>query len=139
VLTDRGLPAAVADIADRATVPVTIAFELPARLPQPVESAAYFVVCEALANVAKHSGADYAEIRGWLAENRLLVEVRDNGAGGANASAGTGLAGLADRLSVIDGRLLISSPPGGPTVRRAEIPVPAQQNTQPRPRAVRIT
>ena len=129
VLTDRGLPAAVADIADRATVPVTTAFELPARLPQPVESTAYFVVCEALANVAKHSGADHAEIRGWLAEDRLLVEVRDNGTGGANASAGTGLAGLADRLSVIDGRLLVSSPPGGPTVLRAEIPVPMQENT----------
>jgi signal transduction histidine kinase len=129
VLTDRGLPAAVADIADRATVPVTTAFELPARLPQPVESAAYFVVCEALANVAKHSGADRAEIRGWLTEDRLLVEVRDNGGGGANASAGTGLAGLADRLSVIDGRLLVSSPPGGPTVLRAEIPVPMQENT----------
>ena len=123
VLTDRGLPAAVADIADRATVPVTTAFELPARLPPSVESAAYFVVCEALANVAKHSGADHTEIRGWLAEDRLLVEVRDNGAGGANATAGTGLAGLADRLSVIDGRLLVSSPPGGPTVLRAEIPV----------------
>ena len=124
VLTDRGLPAAVADLADRATVPVTTVFELPARLPRPVESAAYFVVCEALANVAKHSGADRAEIRGWLAENRLVVEVCDNGGGGANASAGTGLAGLADRLSVIDGRLLVSSPPGGPTVLRAEIPVP---------------
>ena len=129
VLTDRGLPAAVADIADRATVPVTTAFELPARLPQPVESAAYFVVCEALANVAKHSGADRAEIRGWLTEDRLLVEVRDNGGGGADASAGTGLAGLADRLSVIDGRLLVSSPPGGPTVLRAEIPVPMQEST----------
>jgi signal transduction histidine kinase len=124
VLTDRGLPAAVADIADRATVPVTTVFDLPARLPPPVESAAYFVVCEALANVAKHSGADRAEIRGWLAENRLLVEVRDNGSGGASASGGTGLAGLADRLSVIDGRLLVSSPLGGPTVLRAEIPLP---------------
>jgi signal transduction histidine kinase len=123
ILTDRGLPAAVADIADRATVPVTTAFELPARLPQPVEAMAYFAICEALANVAKHSGADRAEIRGWLAQDRLLIEVRDNGIGGANASAGTGLAGLADRLSVLDGRLLVASPPGGPTLLRAEIPV----------------
>lgn len=123
VLTDRGLPSAVADVADRSAVPVTTAFDLPERLPASVESTAYFVVCEALANVAKHSGAQHAEVSGLLAAGRLLVEVRDNGRGGADADRGSGLAGLADRLAVMDGRLLVSSPPGGPTVLKVEIPV----------------
>jgi signal transduction histidine kinase len=122
VLTDRGLPAAVADVADRLTISVSTDFDLPVRLSQQVESVAYFVVCEALANVTRHSGADRAEVTGRLREDLLTVEIRDNGSGGADTAAGTGLAGLADRLSVVEGRLHISSPPGGPTVLRAEIP-----------------
>ena len=92
------------------------------RLDQAVESAAYFVVCEALANVAKHSGAGRAEVRGGHSRGRLLLEVRDDGRGGADASAGSGLTGLADRVSVLDGTLTLSSPPGGPTLLRVEFP-----------------
>ncbi|MCX4908988.1 sensor histidine kinase [Streptomyces sp. NBC_00878] len=122
VLTDYGLPAAVADAADRSTVPVDVNLELPGRPPQAVESAAYFVVCEALANVAKHSGADRAQVSGGHRDGRLFLEVRDDGCGGADASAGSGLTGLADRVSVLDGRLALTSPPGGPTLLRVEFP-----------------
>ncbi|MGW0331256.1 sensor histidine kinase [Streptomyces sp. NPDC003011] len=122
VLADYGLEAAVADAADRSPVPVDLALELPQRLPQPVESAAYFVVCEALANVARHSGASRAEVSGGHRDGRLVLRVRDDGCGGADAAGGTGLTGLADRVSVLDGRLSVSSPPGGPTLLRVEIP-----------------
>ncbi|MET7851348.1 sensor domain-containing protein [Streptomyces avermitilis] len=122
VLADYGIEAAVADAADRSVVPVDVALELPGRLPQAVEAAAYFVVCEALANVAKHSGASRAEVSGGHRDGRLVLEVRDDGAGGANAADGSGLTGLADRVSVLDGRLALSSPPGGPTLLRVEIP-----------------
>ncbi|GHB37750.1 histidine kinase [Streptomyces viridiviolaceus] len=122
VLTDYGLEAAVADAADRSPVPVDVDLELPERLPRPVESAAYFVVCEALANVARHSGAGRAEVSGGYGDGRLVLRVRDDGRGGADARGGTGLTGLADRVSVLDGRLSLSSPPGGPTLLRVEIP-----------------
>lgn len=121
VLVDRGLPAAVADIADRSPVTVVTDLVLPGRLPRSVETTAYFVVCEALANVAKHANADRAEVSARLKEDVLTLEIRDNGVGGAD-TAGRGLAGLADRLAVVEGRLLVSSPPGGPTVLRTEIP-----------------
>ncbi len=122
VLADYGLEAAVDDAADRSAVPVDVRLELPGRLPQAVEAAAYFVVCEALANVARHSGADRAEVTGGHGDGRLLLQVRDDGRGGAAAGAGSGLTGLADRVSVLDGRLSLSSPPGGPTLLRVEIP-----------------
>ncbi|MEU0945946.1 sensor domain-containing protein [Streptomyces canus] len=122
VLADYGLSAAVADAADRSVVPVDVDLSVPGRLDQAVEAAAYFVVCEALANVAKHSGAGRAEVRGGHSRGRLLLEVRDDGRGGADASAGSGLTGLADRVSVLDGRLTLSSPPGGPTLLRVEFP-----------------
>jgi signal transduction histidine kinase len=122
VLADYGLEAAVADAADRSPVPVDLDLRLPRRLPQPVESAAYFVVCEALANVARHSGASRAEVSGGHRDGRLVLRVRDDGHGGADAAGGTGLTGLADRVSVLDGRLSVSSPPGGPTLLRVEIP-----------------
>ncbi|MGC0402044.1 signal transduction histidine kinase [Streptomyces sp. SAI-126] len=122
VLADYGLAAAVADAADRSVVPVDVELAVPGRLDQAVESAAYFVVCEALANVAKHSGAGRAEVRGGHSRGRLLLEVRDDGRGGADASAGSGLTGLADRVSVLDGTLTLSSPPGGPTLLRVEFP-----------------
>ncbi|WP_405611138.1 sensor histidine kinase [Streptomyces sp. NBC_01508] len=124
VLTDRGLKDAVEDVADRSTVPVDVRFELPGRLPEPVETAAYFAVSEALANVAKHSGAERAEVCGKIADGELVVEVRDDGAGGADFSGGTGLQGVADRISVLDGHLVVSSPAGGPTVFRLRIPCP---------------
>ncbi|MGZ3100863.1 sensor histidine kinase [Streptomyces sp. H62] len=122
VLADYGLAAAVEDAADRSAVPVDVRLELPGRLPQAVEAAAYFVVCEALANVARHSGADRAEVTGGHRDGRLFLAVRDDGRGGAEAGAGSGLTGLADRVSVLDGRLALSSPPGGPTLLRVEIP-----------------
>ncbi|MEV7732085.1 sensor domain-containing protein [Streptomyces sp. NPDC088921] len=122
VLADYGLAAAVADVADRSVVPVDVDLSVPGRLDHAVETAAYFVVCEALANVAKHSGAGRAEVRGGHSRGRLLLEVRDDGCGGADASAGSGLTGLADRVSVLDGTLSLSSPPGGPTLLRVEFP-----------------
>ncbi|MFI7631433.1 sensor histidine kinase [Microbispora rosea] len=120
ILADRGLPAAVAELADRSPVPVEVDVDVP-RLPEPVESVAYFVVSEGLANVAKHSGAERARVRGRLDGRLLTVEIRDDGVGGADVTAGTGLAGLADRVSAVEGRLMLSSPPGGPTLLRAEI------------------
>ncbi|WP_051851736.1 sensor histidine kinase [Streptomyces sp. NRRL F-5650] len=122
VLADYGLPAAVADAADRSAVPVDVALEVPGRLPQAVEAAAYFVVREALANIGRHSGAGRAEISGGHRDGRLVLRVRDDGRGGADAAAGSGLTGLADRVSVLDGRLSLSSPPGGPTLLSVEIP-----------------
>jgi signal transduction histidine kinase len=122
VLADYGLEAAVADAADRSAVPVDVDLELPGRLSQAVEAAAYFVVCEALANVGRHSGASRAEVSGGLSDGRLVLRIRDDGRGGARAGEGSGLTGLADRVSVLDGRLSLSSPPGGPTLLRVEIP-----------------
>ena len=122
VLTDRGLPAAVSDAAGRSPVQVAVDVALPRRLPAAVEVAAYFAVCEALANIAKHSRAGRASVRGRLVEGVLVVEVGDDGVGGADPAAGSGLTGLADRISVVDGRLLLSSPAGGPTLIRVEIP-----------------
>lgn len=122
VLTDYGLAAAVADAADRSPVPVDVALDLAGRLPQAVESAAYFVVGEALTNVAKHSGAHRARVSGGHAAGRLWIEVRDEGRGGARAGAGSGLTGLGDRVAALDGRLSLSSPPGGPTLLRVEFP-----------------
>jgi signal transduction histidine kinase len=129
VLADFGLEAAVTDVADRSPVPVDVALDLPARLPDAVEAAAYFVVCEALANVARHSGATRAEVSGGHRDGRLRVRVRDDGRGGADAAAGSGLTGLADRVSVLDGRLSLSSPPGGPTDLTAEFPCHPREPT----------
>ncbi|WP_308251268.1 sensor histidine kinase [Streptomonospora nanhaiensis] len=122
VLTDRGLSAALPELADRCPVPVRVRTDLAGRCPAHIEGTAYFVVSEALANVAKHSGADAAEVTARCHGGRLVVEVRDDGAGGADPRAGTGLTGLADRVAVMDGRMLVSSPPGGPTLLRVELP-----------------
>ncbi|MEU1801641.1 sensor domain-containing protein [Streptomyces sp. NPDC019937] len=122
VLADYGLPAAVADAADRSPVPVDVALELTGRLPRAVEAAAYFVVREALTNVARHSGASRAEVSGAHRDGRLVLQVCDDGRGGADAGAGSGLTGLGDRVSALGGRLSLSSPPGGPTLLRVEFP-----------------
>jgi signal transduction histidine kinase len=124
VLADRGLAAAVADAAGRSPVPVEVDLAVPGRLPEPVEVTAYYAVCEALANLAKHSQATQGQIRGRVVAGKLMIEVRDDGSGGADPGGGTGLAGLADRLAAVDGRVFLSSPPGGPTVVRVEIPCP---------------
>ncbi|MFD5656610.1 sensor histidine kinase [Streptomyces hirsutus] len=122
VLADYGLKAAVDDAADRSVVPVDVRLELSGRLPRAVEAAAYFVVCEALANTARHSGADRAEVTGGHRDGRLFLEIRDAGRGGAEAGEGSGLTGLADRVSALGGKISLSSPPGGPTLLRVEIP-----------------
>ena len=122
VLVDRGLGAAVAAAAERSPVLVQLDVDLPGRLPDTVESAAYFVVCEGLANVAKHSGATQATVVMRWAGGTLTLEVRDDGIGGARAGAAGGLVGLADRVSALGGVVHLSSPPGGPSVLRAQIP-----------------
>jgi signal transduction histidine kinase len=125
ILVDRGLVAALGPVAGQCPVPTIIESTLPAgeRQPHAVERAAYFVVAEALANVAKHAGATRCEIRCRLEGNRLVIEVWDDGKGGAVAAPGGGLAGLRDRVEALDGRLRIDSPAGGPTLLHAEIPV----------------
>jgi signal transduction histidine kinase len=122
ILTDRGLPAALASLADRMPVPVTVAADLPARLPSTVEVCAYFVVSEALTNVVRHSGAATARVRASAPGRRLVVAVEDDGTGGAQARPGGGLAGLTDRVAAVGGRLTVDSPAGGPTVVQAELP-----------------
>jgi signal transduction histidine kinase len=122
VLTDRGLAAALRGLADDAAVAVTVRSDLPARLPVHVEHAAYFVVVEALTNVAKHSQATSASVTAHLEDDVLVVEVGDDGQGGADPARGSGLTGMADRVAVADGRMLLSSPPGGPTLLRVELP-----------------
>ncbi len=122
VLTDNGLVAAIEDEASRFPVPVSLDLRLTGRLPQPVETAAYYALAETLANVAKHSQATQVELVGRHHADILSLAVRDNGVGGAEVSGGTGLTGLADRLAVLDGRMRVSSPPGGPTLVLMEIP-----------------
>jgi signal transduction histidine kinase len=122
VLTDRGLEAALEALAERAPLPVSLD-QMPAeRLPAPVEAAAYFVVAEALTNVAKYAAASSAAVRINRNGSYAVVEVRDDGVGGADPAVGTGLRGLADRLAALDGRLEVHSPPGGGTTVRAEVP-----------------
>ncbi|MFG2005860.1 sensor histidine kinase [Spirillospora sp. NPDC048911] len=122
VLTDRGLRAAVESLAEGAPLPVDVAVDLAGRPDEGVESAAYFVIAEALANVAKHSEAERGQVMVTHRDSLLVVEVRDDGKGGARPGDGTGLQGLADRVAVYDGTLRLSSPPGGPTILRVEIP-----------------
>jgi signal transduction histidine kinase len=122
VLTDRGLDAAISALAGRSPVPVTVDISLSERLPVPVETTAYFVVAEALTNVARHSQATEAHVVVKRAGANLEIDVVDNGVGGADDSAGTGLAGLRDRLAAVDGTLAVSSPPDGPTRIHAEMP-----------------
>ncbi|ANZ34733.1 hypothetical protein BBK82_00210 [Lentzea guizhouensis] len=121
VLTDHGLADALDDLADRIPLPVTVEADL-TRLPAAVESAAYFVVSEALTNVVKHAQATEVEVQAHQREQMLVVEITDDGCGGADPAAGTGLTGLADRVAVVGGRMLLSSPTGGPTRLRVEIP-----------------
>jgi PAS domain S-box-containing protein len=127
VLTDRGLAAALETLATRSAIPIEI--ETPAEeLPRAVAAAAYYVIAEALANVAKYAGASYATVRVERDDERAVVEVADDGCGGADPSVGTGLRGLADRIAALGGALGIDSPAGGGTRVRAEIPVqPATQ------------
>ncbi|HEU5028016.1 MAG TPA: sensor domain-containing protein [Spirillospora sp.] len=122
ILTDRGLDPALSGLAGRAPVPVEVDVDLPERPPAAVESIAYFIVAEALANIAKYARATRASVRVVREDRWVVVEVTDNGVGGAVARAGGGLSGLADRAATIDGMLIVDSPPGGPTIVRADLP-----------------
>jgi signal transduction histidine kinase len=122
VLADRGLEGAVRALALHLAVPVTVASEIPGQAPPPVESAVYFAVSECLANVVKHSGARSAEVELRYRDGVLSVVVSDDGGGGASMTAGTGLRGVARRLEVFDGTIELTSPAGGPTVVRMEVP-----------------
>jgi signal transduction histidine kinase len=121
VLTDRGLDAAVSALAARCPVPVAVDVDLPRRAGPAIEAIAYFVVAEALTNVAKHSGASRAWLTASLEGPDLVVEVLDDGHGGANPHGG-GLSGLRDRVRAVDGLLTLTSPPGGGTTLRVELP-----------------
>ena len=121
VLSERGLEPALQALATRAPVPVTVWAEAEG-LPEPVETAAYFVVSEALANVAKYAQATQATIVVRRSNGRVTVEVSDDGVGGADAARGSGLRGLADRVAALDGTLSLDSPAGRGTRVHAEIP-----------------
>jgi signal transduction histidine kinase len=122
VLTDRGLSAALDALAQRVPLPVEIVAVPAGRLPEPVEAAVYFVVAEALTNVSRYARAGHARVSVTHAAGRVLVEVADDGAGGADPATGSGLRGLADRVAVLDGRLDVESPAGVGTTVRAVIP-----------------
>jgi signal transduction histidine kinase len=122
VLVDHGLEAAVREVADRSPLPVSVRMALARRLPPPIEAAAYFVVSEALGNVAKHAQATRCEVEGWINDERLVVTITDDGIGGADPAGGTGLTGLVTRLDALAGTLDLTSPSGGPTRLRMESP-----------------
>lgn len=122
VLEDRGLDAALSGIAARAPLPVELAVELERRPGPTVEAVAYFVVSEALANVAKHARASHCRVEARRDGDLLRITVTDDGVGGADAARGTGLLGLRKRVGSVDGTILINSPLGGPTVVTVELP-----------------
>jgi signal transduction histidine kinase len=127
ILVDRGLPSALAALAGRSIIPVELAVDAvlgstEGRLEPPVENAAYFVVAEALTNVAKHSGATVCSLTVSRLGHRLAIVVSDDGGGGAHLAKGHGLAGLADRVRAVGGVLTVTSPLGGPTEIHADLP-----------------
>ncbi|CAM5680324.1 sensor histidine kinase [Streptomyces fumanus] len=138
VLTDRGLDAALSSVASRCTVPVRVTVDLPGRPAAAIEGIAYFTVSELLQNVSKHSMAKSASVEVWRADDRLLIQVWDDGRGGASLDGGTGMRGLADRLGAVDGLFVVDSPEGGPTTVTAELPwrdrelTPARQDASAR-------
>jgi signal transduction histidine kinase len=122
VLEDRGLDAALSGVAARMPIPVRLTVDLPRRPAPVIEAVAYFVVSEGLANIAKHAQASQAEVVVQRAGDRLHIIVSDDGAGGAEPSRGTGLAGLARRAESVDGTFEVTSPPGGPTLLSVDLP-----------------
>jgi len=130
VLTDRGLDAALSALAAGSPVPVTIDVDLPRRPGATVEAIAYFCVSEALTNVAKHARAGSARVAVRFLpggpDGALQITVQDDGVGGADPTGGTGLIGLRQRVAAVDGTLHVDSPPGGPTVLTATLPVPVR-------------
>jgi signal transduction histidine kinase len=131
VLTERGLSAALAGLAERAPVPVELEATPAERLPEAVESASYFVVAEALTNVAKYARATRATVNVTRADGQVLVEIADDGVGGADPAGGSGLRGLQDRVSALGGTLEIDSTPENGTTVRAAIPVAAMSPGSP--------
>jgi signal transduction histidine kinase len=121
LLAERGLGPALTALAARSPIPASVDFDIPAELTHAVENATWFVVSEALANTAKHSGATRVLVSVTRVEDRLVVEIVDDGAGGASAE-GSGLRGLRQRVEALDGTLIVTSPAGGPTSIRAELP-----------------
>ena len=122
VLADRGLEGAVRALALANPLPTEVEVDIPGRLPAPVESAAYFAVAETLGNVIKHSQATRPWVRLRYADGRLVMVVGDDGRGGADPGNGTGLLGIRRRLAAFDGTLVVTSPPGGPTIVTMELP-----------------
>jgi signal transduction histidine kinase len=122
VLTRHGLAVAVHEVAARSAAPVQLKVELDARPPEPVEVAAYFVICESLANIGKHAAASRSTVTITAPPGRLVVEIADDGVGGVRIAEGSGIRGLADRVEALDGELRVWSEPGAGTVVRAEIP-----------------
>jgi signal transduction histidine kinase len=122
ILQDRGFDAALSAVVARSPVPVDLEIRLPERPSPAVESAAYFVVAEALTNVARHAEATRAHVAVARSGNRVVIEVRDDGRGGADASIGTGLQGLRDRVAALGGTMYVLSPVGGPTTIMVELP-----------------
>ncbi|MBK3630958.1 sensor histidine kinase [Streptomyces asoensis] len=122
VLTDRGLDAALSSVASRCTVPVKVTADLPSRPAPAIEGIAYFTVSELLQNISKHSGARSASVDVWRTDDRLLIQVWDDGRGGARLDGGSGMRGLAERLDAVDGLFVVDSPAGGPTTVTAELP-----------------
>jgi signal transduction histidine kinase len=121
ILTDRGLEAAITALAAHSPVPVSVSVGVPQRPAAAVETAAYFVVAEALANAIKYGGAERIDVRIWRSNGTLVAEVEDDGAGGADPE-GSGLTGLRQRVAALDGTFTVDSPAGGPTKVRAELP-----------------
>jgi signal transduction histidine kinase len=122
LLTERGLAAALEELCRRAALPSHLDLALDRRLPDQIESAAYFMASEALTNAAKHSHGSEVRVAGSYEGNSLILEVADDGIGGATPAGGSGLRGLADRIEALGGRFTVSSPPGRGTTLRAEIP-----------------
>jgi signal transduction histidine kinase/ketosteroid isomerase-like protein len=139
VLSEGGLAPALRALARRSAVPVELRLELgDQRLPQSVDVAAYYVASEALANAAKHAGAAHAELLGSLNEGCLELVVRDDGKGGADASKGSGLTGLLDRVEAIGGTIKIDSPPGAGTAVCLKLPTSIRQESDPRPETAAV-
>ncbi|MEW1725114.1 sensor domain-containing protein [Streptomyces sp. NPDC093109] len=121
VLADHGLVAAIEDYAGRFPIPVTVDLNLPERLPRKLETTMYYLINEAMTNIAKHSGAKTAAVRGRYHSDLLVLDIKDDGRGGLDP-AGSGVTGLADRVTALDGRMRVSSPSGGPTLLHVEVP-----------------
>ena len=123
ILTERGLGPALEGVVARSTFPVELRAMPDERLSEPVEAAAYYLICESLANVAKHANASKATISVVRSDGRVVIEVADDGVGGADAAKGSGLRGLVDRVEALDGTLELQSERAGGTRLRAEIPL----------------